>query len=149
MLKKILATLGFIAIVIGGSIANQFSKEIFSPSTPTPQKMEDVLIKGLTIAAEQINKRGPTMVDKDTRMDRAAVGPGSRLTYFYSLPNYSSQDMDPNWLHANVQPAVKNSVCASNEMKPSLQYGATYIYVYSGNNGTEITRFEISKSDCL
>jgi hypothetical protein len=88
------------------------------------------------------------MVDKDTRMDRAAVGPGSRLTYFYSLPNYSSQDIEPRWLHENLKPLVKKGVCASKEMKSTLQYGATYVYAYSGNNGAEIARFEISKNDC-
>jgi len=156
MLKKILAALGVIAVIIaaliGGGIGKQVGKEVaksaFSPSTLSPQQMEVALIKGLTKGAEQINKRGPTMIDKDTRMERASVGPGARATYFYSFPNYSSQDVAPSWLYANLEPEVKRKVCASKEMKPSLQYGATYVFAYSGNNGTEIARFEINKNDC-
>ena len=49
---------------------------------------------------------------------------------------------------ANLKPGVQKGVCASKEMKPSLQYGATYVYVYSGNDGVEIGRFEMSKNDC-
>jgi hypothetical protein len=28
------------------------------------------------------------------------------------------------------------------------QYGGTYVYTYSGNDGVEIARFEINKNDC-
>ncbi len=156
MQKKTLSSLGLIGVVIaaviGGTIAREFSKEVsrsaLSPTTLSPQKTEEILIAGFTIAADKINKQGPTMIDKDTRMDRASVGPGSRLTYFYSLPNYSSKDVDPSGFHVNVEPALKRKVCANIEIKPSLQYGATYVYVYSGNNGMEIARFEIRKNDC-
>lgn len=152
MLKKILSVLGLIAIVIAGSIGRQIGKELSNPaitsSTPSPPKIEEILKTGLIIAADKINKQGPIMVDADTRMDSASVGPGSRLTYFYTLPKYSSKDVESNWLHNSVKPVVKMNVCASKEMKPVLQYGATLVYAYNGNNGKEITRFEINKNDC-
>lgn len=151
-MKKILSALGFIAILIaaaiGGGIGKQVGKAAFSPSKPSAQQIEEKLIEGFTKAAEQSNRRGPIMVDKDTRWDRSDVGPGARLTYFYSFPNYSSRDIEPGWLLANLKPEVKKGVCASKEMKPSLQYGAIYAYAYSGNDGAEIARFEINKNDC-
>jgi hypothetical protein len=152
MLKKLLSILGFIAILIAvaivGGIGKQLGKAAFSPSKPSAQQIEEKLIEGFTKAAEQSNKRGPVMVDQDTRWDRSAVGPGARLTYFYSLPKYSSREIDRGWLLANLKPEIKKGVCASKEMKPSLQYGATYIYAYSSNDGVEMARFEINKNDC-
>ncbi len=156
MLKKILSALGFIAMliaaVLGVTLVKEFGKSVgnaaSSPSKPSAQQIEEKLIEGFTKTAEQSNKRGPTMVDKDTRWDRSEVGPGVRVTYFYSFPSYSSRDIDSVWLQTNLKPEVKKGVCASKEMKPSLQYGATYAYAYSGNDGVEISRFEINKNDC-
>lgn len=151
-MKIILLTLVFIATMIAGGIGGNIGKEVaktaLSPPKPSAQQIEEALIKGLTVTAEQINKRGSTMVDKDTRLDRVAVGPGARITYFLSFLNYSSQDIEPSWLHENWEPAVKKGVCASKEMRSGMQYGTTAVYAYSGNNGAEIARFEISKTDC-
>ena len=148
MLKKLLSVLGFIAILIAGGIGKQIGKAAFSPSQPSAQQIEEELNEGFTKAAEQSNRRGPIMVDQNIRWDRSVAGPGARLTYFYSFPKYSSRDIARDWLLANLQPDIKKSVCASKEMKPSLQYGGTYVYTYSGNDGMEIARFEINKNDC-
>jgi hypothetical protein len=152
MLKKLLSVLGFIAILIagaiGGGIGKQVGKAAFSPPQINSQQIEEELNEGFTKAAEQSNRRGPVMFDQDTRWDRSLAGPGARLTYFYSFPKYSSHDIERSWLLANLQPQVKKGVCSSKEMKPSLQYGGTYAYVYSGNDGVEIAHFEINKNDC-
>ncbi len=152
MFKKFLSALGFVAMIVAvlfaGGIGKQVGKAAFSPTKPSPQEIEVKLIEGLTRAAEQNNRRGPMMVDQETRLDRSAVGPGPRMTYFYTFPKYTSRDIERDWLIANLKPDVARGVCASQEMKPSLQYGAKYIYAYSGSDGNEIARFEISARDC-
>lgn len=152
MWKKILSILGFIVVLVAASIGGQIGKEVgksaFAPSKPTQQQIEEKLLEGFTKAAEQANSRGPVMVDQDTRWDKSVAGPGARLTYFYSFPKYSSRDIERGWLLANLQPEVRKSVCGSKEMKPSLQYGGIYVYSYTGNDGVEIARFELSKHDC-
>ena len=152
MWKKILSVLGFIVVLIAGSIGGQLGKEVgktaFSSSKPTQQQLEEKLLEGFAKAAEQANARGPVMMDQDTRWDKSVAGPGARLTYFYSFPKYSSRDIERGWLLANLQPEVRKGVCGSKEMKPSLQYGGTYVYSYTGNDGVEIARFELNKHDC-
>lgn len=152
MWKKILSVFGFIVVLIAASIGGQIGKEVgktaFSSSKPTQQQLEEKLLEGFAKAAEQTNARVPIMVDQDTQLDKSVAGPGARLTYFYSFPKYSSHDIERGWLLANLQPKVRNSVCGSKEMKPSLQYGGTYVYSYKGNDGVEIARFELSKNDC-
>jgi hypothetical protein len=83
-----------------------------------------------------------------TRLDKATIGPGASVTYHYTFPKYSSQDIDSSWLQQNLKPTVKNNVCNSKDMKLSLQYGALYRYSYSGGDGTPIGSFEIDRNDC-
>lgn len=156
MLRKILSILGFlvmlIVMLIAGiiikAIGKNIGKSVFAPAKPITQQLETSMIEGFTTAAQQINQQGSMMVDKDTRMDRASVGPGARLTYHYTFPNYSSRDIDSNLLLANLRPAVKKNVCTNEKMKPSLQYGGIFAYAYSGSDKVEVARFEIDRNDC-
>ena len=71
MWKKVLAALGFIAIIMVGSIGGQIGKEAgkaaYTPSKPSPQEVEAKLIEGFTETANQYNKQLPMMIDQDTR----------------------------------------------------------------------------------
>lgn len=156
MIKKLLsilgAVIGIIVVLIFAGIGGQVGKEVgraaFSPSKPTEKEIMTKLAEGFELAAKQINDSAPTMVDEETRMDRASVGPGALLTYHYTFPNYSSRDIESALIQTNVFPSVKRGVCSSKEMKPSLQYGGKYTYSYSGNDGVLIGEFTIDRHDC-
>lgn len=156
MIKKLLsilgAVIGIIVVLIFAGVGGQVGKEVgraaFSPSKPTEKEIMTKLAEGFELAAKQINDSAPTMVDEETRMDRASVGPGALLTYHYTFPNYSSRDIESALIQTNVFPSVKKGVCSSKEMKPSLQYGGKYTYSYSGNDGVLIGEFTIDRHDC-
>lgn len=152
MWKKILAILGLVAVVIaaaiGGGVGKVVGKAIFKQSQPTQKQIDEQLYEGFKIAAEQSNQRGPVMVDANTRLDHAEAGPGARVTYHYSLPQYSSQDIDSNSLMSSLYPEVRKKTCETKETKVPLGYGGVFSFVYVGNNGVEIARFEIGKKDC-
>ena len=149
MWKKILSVLGFIGILIAASIGGLIGKEAGKAAMkPSSQEVETILVEGFTKAANQYNQRLPMMVDQDTRLDKATVGPGPRAVYHHTFPKYTSRDIDANWLQTNLRSEVMRKVCASADMKKSLQYGGIYVYAYSGSDGVEITRFEIDRNDC-
>lgn|SRR5690554_6034999 len=156
MIKKLLSILGAIIGLIvvlvfagiGGQVGKEVGKAAFSPSKPTEKEIMAKLAEGFEVAAKQINDSAPTMVDEETRMDGASVGPGAMLTYHYTFPNYSASDIDSGLIQSNVLPSVRNSVCSSKEMKPSLQYGGKYTYSYSGKDGVLIGKFTIDRNDC-
>ena len=152
MIKKLVAALTFIVILIAGAIGGQIGKgvgnSLFSPSKPSRQEIHAKLAEGFEVAAKKINDAGATMVDEETRLDKATVGPGALLTYYYTFPNYSSSDIDFNLINTTVLQTVKKGVCASKEMKPSLQYGGKYTYSYTGNDGVHIGGFTIDRADC-
>lgn len=149
MWKKLLTALGFIGILIAAIIGGQIGKEVGKAAIkPSQQEVEAKLVEGFTKAANQYNQRLPMMVDQDTRLDKATVGPGPRAVYHHTFLKYTSRDIDANWLQTNLRPEVMRKVCASADMKKSLQYGGIYVYAYSGSDGIEITRFEIDRNDC-
>jgi hypothetical protein len=153
MWKNVLAAIGtvlgvcilLIGASIGGLIGKEAAKSAFSPSK---QEVEAKVIEGFKKAASQYNQRLPMMIDQDTRLDKVTVGPGPRAVYHYTFPRYTSRNIDINFLQENLEPDVVRKVCANADMKKSLQYGGIYVYAYYGNNGVEITRFEIDRNVC-
>jgi len=152
MMKKILSFFGILALLIasilGGGIGKMAGKALVEPNKSTPKQVEQSVVEGFEMAAKELNQNTPTMIDKDTRIDSVSVGPGTRLTYHYTFPRYTSQEIDSSWILTNLRPEVKNKVCNSKEMKLSLQYGGIYIFSYSGNDGNIIASFEIDRNDC-
>jgi hypothetical protein len=144
--KYILIIISVLAVAsIAGAIGRQAVKTMMKPSQ---QEIEKILTEGFTFAATQINQKLPMMLDEDTRLDKATVGPGTRVVYHNTFPKYTSKDIDANWLRTNLKPEVMQKICTSGDMKKSLQLGGIYVYAYSGNDGIEIARFEIDRNDC-
>ncbi len=122
MWKKVLSVLGFIGILIVASIGGQIGKEVGKVAMkPSTQEVEAKLTEGFEQAANQYNQKLPMMVDQDTRLDKATVGPGPRIVYHHTFPKYSSRDIDANWLQTNLRPEVSRKVCSSADMKKSLR----------------------------
>ena len=153
MIKKLVSILGAIIGLIvvlvfagiGGQVGKEVGKAAFSPSKPTEKEIMAKLAEGFEVVAKLINDSAPTMVDEETRLDGASVGPGAMLTYHYTFPNYSASDIDSGLIQSNVLPHVRSSVCSSKE---SLQYGGKYTYSYSGKDGVLIGKFTIDGNDC-
>lgn len=112
------------------------------------QDSERDLIEGFKQAVKEINQSTPTMVDSETRLDRATVGPGAVLTYHYTFPNYTSDELDSTQLETGIRDSVTSNVCKAEPMKLALDYGATYVYSYSGSDRTVIGSFKITQKDC-
>ncbi|MCL2011500.1 MAG: hypothetical protein FWG75_01750 [Cystobacterineae bacterium] len=123
---------------------NQISNKTSTRTKPTQQQIEKTLIS----AAELINARAPLMLDEETRLDKAVVGPGGRLTFFYSLLSHSSHELDSDVFLENLIPEMKEKTCSQKEIKPALQNGGVYVFAFAGNDGVEIARIELSKADC-
>ncbi|PPI79531.1 hypothetical protein DXI23_04595 [Marinobacter flavimaris] len=112
------------------------------------QDIEKGLIDGFKQAADEINQSTPTMVDSETRLDKATVGPGAVLTYHYTFPNYSSDELDSVWIKSELRQSVTSNVCKNEIMKPALEYGGKYVYSYSGSDQIVIESFQITQKDC-
>ena len=113
-----------------------------------PVRDETDLRRALEIAADEITAKAPMELDKEIRLDRAFAGPGAHLTYYYSLPNYASGEVDSRNLRKVADPLLKRQLCADTVIKKSMNMGATFIFVIRANNGMEVLRSEMTKSAC-
>ena len=113
-----------------------------------PKGAELKLIGELEKAAKVLNKNTPKMVDKDTRMDPATIGPGFRVNINYTLPKHSAGEIDADQIVQHKRPVIKNYVCSKKNMKLLLQYGADFVYLYHDKDGMLITSITIDRNDC-
>ena len=154
--KKVLSFLAYsvtliatlVLMSIGGMFGKIAGRSAFTSTTPSAEQYEAELMRGFIDAAQKINKQGATIVNDETLMDGATVGPGLRITYHYILRKYTSQNVDPSAVQTNIRTEVTQRMCSNKEMKLSLQYGAIYGYIYAGTDNVEIARFEIDRKDC-
>lgn len=148
MNKKFLLLLGIVAtiVAIAIGIGKYPGKSPVESNRVTPQEIEKELIQGLGNGAKQL--KTPMMVDEDTRLEKVTVGPGPRVTYHYTIVKHPSQKIDPSILRRNLYPEIRNKVCTGDKMKVSLQYGATYTYSYSGNDGVHVGSVDIDRDVC-
>ena len=148
-MKKLLSTLGiiagFIAVLFAGVIGKEAAKKALAPSS---SEIEAALITGLHEGAKQINAKGKYMIDPETRMDGAVVGPGARVAYFHTLTNRPGSSFKAEDFHTVIKPLIVKGICDVEQMRLTLRQGVTYEYVYMGRDGNEITRFSVLKGDC-
>lgn len=88
------------------------------------------------------------MVDNVTRLDSVKAGPDAQITYFYTLPNYTSTEVSSQWLATDGKTKVTKGVCSDTELQPILASGAKLMYVYKGKDGIYINQFQVTQSDC-
>lgn len=148
MLKKLLSVIGVIVALLIWAVIGQIGREVGKAAFKQSPSTEKDIQNTLEEAAKQINAKTPIMIDAETRMDKATVGPGALLTYHYTFPNYAENQLDPNWVQTDLLKVVKSGVCANKKMKRSLEYGCKYKYQYSGKNGKLIGSFVLDRNDC-
>jgi hypothetical protein len=149
---RCLAVAGFLLAILVACAEKQSEPATVAAAQNLPPKAakdDSKLIKSLAETAKTENAKLPMMVDKFTRLDKATTGPGAQISFFYTLPSYSSLDLDRSWIITDVRPKVAAEACADQELKKLLRMGAAVVYIYHGNNGVEINRFQVIQNDCL
>jgi len=152
MWKKILIILAVAVILLGVIFSGQISKKYESLKSQYAKTFHEAinnkLYDGFKKTADQFNKRGPVMVSKNLRLDKTEAGPGARIAYFYTFTNSNSHEFKPAELKTSLETKLAGLLCKNEKVKPTLELGADFVYIYSGNDGLEITRIDINKDKC-
>lgn len=146
LVKKLVMPIAYIIVLLiitslAGVIGKSSVKALLSPSK---EQTDEKLLEGFQESVKEINDRGSVMIDEHTRLDRSEIGPGIGITYFYTFPLLSSNDINVS----QFQKMITSKVCSNKDMQPSLKHGATYKYVYHDANAQEVANFSISAKDC-
>lgn len=98
-------------------------------------------------AESEVNTSAPFMVDEATRLERASVD-GNRISYHYTLIQYSADEIDFNATQGTLKSRVRSAVCTSDEMKAFREHRVDMEYIYSDKNGVRISSFVINAGEC-
>lgn len=152
MFKKITSFLGFAAIICVGVIVSAFYREFQkvdnSDKTISEKLTESELQQKMSQVADELNSGLPKMVDSETRFDRASVGPGPQINYYFSFPNVSTVEIDSKIFLETVKPNFINNICQNSGMRMVLSSGGLVVYEFSGSDGSEIGSLRFSETDC-
>jgi hypothetical protein len=102
----------------------------------------------LARAAEEMNKKLPTMIDEDTRLEALAAGPGQRLSFLYTLTKASSIDVSDAMLKEMMQASIREGACSAASTRQMLDKGVELVYQYTGNDGKTIGEIVIQPATC-
>ena len=137
-----------IAASLGG-IGKNIGKLAVQSTTPNAENQEQDIIDGLEKAAKELNKDTPRMIDADTRMDAATIGPGLRININYTLPKHAAGEIGADQLIQYVRPTLKNYACNKKSMKILMQWGAVIAYSYHAKDQTVITSILIENAGAI
>jgi len=121
------------------SDAAEASAPASTPANPVQQE--------LLAAANNVTSNAPRMIDADTRLDGAFVGPGLTFTYLYTLPKVVSP-LQPGYFSSKLVPNIKKAGCASRQLQAFFEHEVVVVYKYRANDGTELGSVAMSKKLC-
>lgn len=142
------AILVILGVVFSGKIANTVTHIDSYYAKVFHQSINKGISASFKKTADKFNQRGPVMVSKYLRWDKTVAGPGARIAYIYTLTNLSSKQIDQARLNSNLRQRLGSAICKNEKMRPSIELGATYVYVYRGNDGVEVGRIAINNQSC-
>ena len=95
-------------------------------------------------AANQLNESCPIMVDKDTRLDNAAVLPGNIFQYNYTMVNSVRNEINIPELENYLEPLLINNVKTNPDLKIYRDNKVTMTYNYKDKLGETVMKISVS-----
>jgi hypothetical protein len=128
-----------IAAVIG-SMVGRYLMDQFG-------KSKNIFDKELVEATSEINKNLPIMVDSETRLDSLMALPDNAIQYFYTLVNYSKDEINIEDFKNELSPMVLNNIKTNSDLKSFKDNKITMIYSYRDKNNNELFKLKYEYDD--
>lgn len=100
--------------------------------------------KVLMMAASELNKSCPIMVDQDTRLDNAFASPDNAFQYNYTLVNLEKSQIHPDTVKKYVEPGIINNLKTSPNLRIYRDNKTTIVYNYRDKNGVFVVKFSVT-----
>jgi len=107
----------------------------------------DSIEQKLVETSKNLNARLPVNVDSETRWDSTFAGPGTCLTYCYTLVNLSKSEVDPNEITLRMKPKLLEAYKTSPDMALFRDKHVTVRFQYKDKAGESVTVIEVSPAD--
>jgi hypothetical protein len=134
---------GLLLLVLGLAIGLLTSKYVFNNLGCYKSSFDRDLVE----AANEINQHLPMMIDSETRIDSTIALPGKTFQYFYTLVNYSKDQLDAGDFEKRLRPLILNSIKTNTDMENFRKNKVTLVYLYRDKDGNEFLKLTFSHDD--
>jgi len=135
--KMLIFGLAGAALAFAGSMISHLFAPLAKPG------MDPDLIKMVS----DMNRVLPIMVDKETRLDNAAVDSNETLIYRFTLVNFNASDFPKNLIEEQLRPRFVEAYKTDPHDKVFRDKGVTLHAVFSDKNGAYITEMIVIPHD--
>lgn len=97
----------------------------------------------LASMAANVNKKCPTMLDSETRIDGVEIQEPLNLVYKYTLVNVLKQNVDTAEFYRAIWPGILSTVKISPEMRKLRENFGTVTYVYNDKMNQKIYQVNV------
>lgn len=97
--------------------------------------------------ANQMNSQMPMMMDAETQASNV-LALDKTINFTMRLINFSSNEVDASELHDIVRGNVNDIACKNKATRDLIDVGASYVYIYFGNDDRLITRVTLDDYSC-
>ncbi len=139
-LSKTYKTIIIIIALFFGSIIGKASIEYFYSKSVS---IDDKLV----LMANEINKKAPIVVDKDTRFDNVNALLDKTVQFNFTLINYLKKDIDINQLKINLRLPILNTIKTNPDLKLFTDNKVTMEYVYRDKVGVFLFKLQFKHDD--
>jgi hypothetical protein len=101
----------------------------------------------LAHVADNMNHQLPIMADPDTRLDKVTAGPGSQLTYLFTLPNQSISNLDLPAFETSLRQNIINNYKTNSSMDEMRAAQVKLVCLYKDKTGVLITNITVTPKD--
>jgi len=115
-------------------------------SAPEERKQERE--RQLQGAALIMNAGSPKMIDESARLDSVTYKDGI-MRISYTLTTVSKNDVDSDAFSEDRKAVAASVSCADNALGPFVKSGLWVNYTFNDSSNSQISDFQIGKSDCL
>jgi hypothetical protein len=98
----------------------------------------------MMMAASELNKSCPIMVDKVTRLDNAVALPDNVFQYNYTLVGFDKSQVDEATIRKAIEPGLFNNVRTNPDLKVYREHKTTLAYNYRDKNGSFILKILVT-----
>ncbi len=137
--SKYQIAIAILSTVIGTMIGSVGVGEVFS----RPPNVDTLLRE----TSNELNKKLPMMLDKETRLDTTIPAPNKTFIYKYTLINILAKDYNGNLVKSKIRPIALRNYKTNPSMKPFRDLSVNLKYQYFDKKGTFFMSFDISPKD--
>ncbi len=96
--------------------------------------------------AQEINKKCPMVINKDTRLNNVAILSNKTVRYNYTLVNLNVDKIDADLLKKESATILNNDVKTNTGLKILRSYNVTFSYYYADKYGKFIFEHKVTPS---